>query len=87
MRKLGKKQLTLDLPHKLDQIPPALSAYALSLSADGHKLVCTYDAEDDSFDVPALLQALVSAGIPFKDIQTAQSSLEDIFVDLVGDKA
>ncbi|MDE2434057.1 MAG: ABC transporter ATP-binding protein [Burkholderiales bacterium] len=86
MRKLGKKQLTLHLTQPLPQVPPGLSAYALALSADGEELVCTYDAQDDSVDVPALLNGLIDAGIRFKDIQTTQSSLEDIFVDLVKDK-
>ncbi len=86
MRKLGKKQLTLHLTQPLSQVPPGLSAYALALSADGEELVCTYDAQDDSVDVPTLLNALIDAGIRFKDIQTTQSSLEDIFVNLVKDE-
>ena len=87
MRKLGKKQLTLHLPEPLHDIPPGLEGYALSLSADGQELCCTYDAQDDRVDVPALLNALIDAGIRFKDIQTTQSSLEDIFVNLVKESA
>ncbi|MFT3857214.1 MAG: ABC transporter ATP-binding protein [Aquabacterium sp.] len=87
MRKLGKKQLTLQLPQPLAALPPGLEAHALTLSADGCQLVRTYDAQDDSFDVAALLNALNAAGIHYKDIQSSQSSLEDIFVDLVKDAA
>jgi ABC-2 type transport system ATP-binding protein len=83
MRKLGKKQLTLQLPQALTQIPAALEGYALSLSADGHALTFTYDAHDDAVNVPALLQAIQQAGLRFTDIQTSQSSLEDIFVNLL----
>jgi ABC-2 type transport system ATP-binding protein len=84
MRKLGKKQLTLHLPEAMRQIPPGLEGYALTLSDDGHELTCTYDAQDGQVDVPGLLNAFIAAGIKFSDIQTAQSSLEDIFVNLVG---
>ena len=87
MRKLGKKQLTLHLPEAMHQIPPGLEAYALSLSGDGHELTCTYDAQDGQVDVPGLLKTFIAAGIQFNDIQTAQSSLEDIFVNLVKDAA
>ena len=85
MRKLGKKQLTLHLPQALSRIPDGLNGYALSLSADGQELVCTYDAQDDGVDVPTLISQLTAAGVRFKDIQTTQSSLEDIFVSLVKD--
>jgi ABC-2 type transport system ATP-binding protein len=87
MHKLGKKQLTLHLPEAMRQIPPGLEAYALTLSADGHELTCTYDSEEGQVDVPSLLKAFIAAGIQFSDIQTAQSSLEDIFVNLVKDAA
>lgn len=83
MRKLGKKQLTLHLPEALAAVPAGLDAYALTLSADGHELCCTYDALDDKVNVPELLNALIAAGVRFNDIQTTQSSLEDIFVGLV----
>lgn len=86
MRKLGKKQLTLHLPQALSRIPDGLNGYALSLSADGQELVCTYDAQDDGVDVPDLIGRLTAAGVRFKDIQTTQSSLEDIFVSLVKDE-
>ncbi|MBI2732787.1 MAG: ABC transporter ATP-binding protein [Aquabacterium sp.] len=86
MRKLGKKQLTLHLTQPLAEVPAGLTGYALALSADGTELVCTYDAQDDQVDVPGLLNALIDAGLRFKDIQTTQSSLEDIFVNLVKDE-
>jgi len=83
MRKLGKKQLILHLYAKLDAIPPALAAYRLSLAADGSELVYTYDTRSDHAGITALLADVASAGIEFRDLQTTQKSLEDIFVDLV----
>ncbi|HET6786665.1 MAG TPA: ABC transporter ATP-binding protein, partial [Aquabacterium sp.] len=85
MRKLGTKRLTLQLDPPLAQIPPALHSYALSLSDQGHELTYTYDSMDERVDVTTLLQALHEAGIRFTDIQTSQSSLEDIFVNLLKD--
>jgi ABC-2 type transport system ATP-binding protein len=87
MRKLGKKQLTLELQTRLDAIPAALTAaHDLTLSADGNELIYTYDTESDRIGIAALLQELNQAGIGFKDLHTSQSSLEDIFVDLVRHK-
>jgi ABC-2 type transport system ATP-binding protein len=86
MRKLGKKQLTLQLAHPLDGVPPTLAALPLELSAGGNELVYTYDAQNEHSGIAALLQELDSAGIAFKDLQTSQSSLEDIFVSLVREK-
>ena len=83
MRKLGKKQLTLQLQSTLDMVPPALAAYRLDLSSDGSELVYTYDAQGERTGIIALLKDLNEAGIRFKDLQTTQSSLEDIFVSLV----
>ncbi|MBK7617570.1 MAG: ABC transporter ATP-binding protein [Burkholderiales bacterium] len=83
MRKLGRKQLALQLAQPLAQIPPGLQAYALALSADGHALTYTYDAQAEQLGIAQLLQDLNAAGIAFKDLQTTQSSLEDIFVSLV----
>jgi ABC-2 type transport system ATP-binding protein len=85
MRKLGRKQLTLQLVHALDRIPPGLSAYNLALSGNGSELIYTYD-EDDRAGITALLKDLAVAGIRFKDLHTTQSSLEDIFVTLVSDR-
>jgi len=86
MRKLGRKQLTLHLDQALTVIPPALSAYNLQLADHGSELIYTYDGLGDRTGITALLQALPAAGIRFKDLQTTQSSLEDIFVTLVRDR-
>jgi ABC-2 type transport system ATP-binding protein len=83
MRKLGKKQLTLHLQKKLDAIPDALCAHHLTLAAHGRELVYTYDTQSERIGVTALLDDLGAAGIGFNDLYTTQSSLEDIFVDLV----
>ena len=83
MRKLGKKQLTLQLQNTLERIPPQLSAYQLELAGNGGELVYTYDARGDRTGITALLKDLTEAGIRFKDLHTTQSSLEDIFVSLV----
>ncbi|HZS67066.1 MAG TPA: ABC transporter ATP-binding protein [Burkholderiales bacterium] len=83
MQKLGKKQLTLHLLHELREIPPRLAAYELALAQGGRELVYTYDAKADRTGITGLLDDLAAAGIAFKDLQTTQSSLEDIFVDLV----
>jgi len=83
MRKLGKKQLTLQLHAKLGAIPAALAAHRLTLAADGTALVYTYDTQGERTGITALLAALGAAGIGFRDLQTTQDSLEDIFVDLV----
>ena len=86
MHKLGKKQLVLQLPHALAQVPAALSAHDLQLSKDGCELTYTYDAQGERIGIAALLKDLGDAGIQFKDLHTTQSSLEDIFVNLVGHK-
>ena len=83
MRKLGKKQLTLQLQHGIDAIPPALAPYRLEKSADGSELIYTYDTQSERTGITALLKDLSDAGIAFKDLQTTQSSLEEIFVSLV----
>ena len=83
MRKLGKKQLSLQLARKRDAIPPELAAQHLTLAGDGSELVYTYDTQGERTGITALLAALNVAGIRFKDLNTTQSSLEDIFVDLV----
>ena len=83
MRKLGKKQLTLQLQHPLQQVPSELAAHHLELSNDGSELTYTYDAHGGRIGIVALLKDLSDAGIQFKDLHTTQSSLEDIFVSLV----
>lgn len=85
MRKLGKKQLTLQLQAPLDRLPEAL-AQQLALSTDGTELVYTYDTQGERTGITAVLQALSEAGIRFKDLRTSQSSLEEIFVRLVSER-
>jgi len=81
MTKLGKKQLTLQLEQPLAQIPPALAAHALTLNAEGTELTHVYDPR--TTHIATLLDDLQRSGVRFKDVQTTQSSLEDIFVSLV----
>ncbi|QWP78155.1 ABC transporter ATP-binding protein [Lysobacter sp. K5869] len=83
MRKLGKKQLTLQLQAPLSALPDGLASEALSLSADGSELVYTFDAQAEDTGIAALLKRLAEHGIEFKDLRTEQSSLEEIFVSLV----
>jgi ABC-2 type transport system ATP-binding protein len=83
MRKLGKKQLILTLAEPLAGVPEALAAYGLERSADGMALTYTYETRGERTGITALLGALAASGIRFKDLQTRQSSLEDIFVTLV----
>ena len=83
MRKLGKKQLTLQLQQRLEAVPPGLSAYNLHIGNEGSELTYTYDTQAERTGITSLLKELSDAGIRFRDLQTKQSSLEDIFVDLV----
>jgi len=83
MQKLGKKQLTLQLKHPLARIPDELAGRALELSADGKELVYTFDTQGEDTGIEALLRRLGEHGIEFKDLQSSESSLEDIFVNLV----
>jgi len=87
MEKLGKKQLTLKLPAALETVPEALASYGLELKGDGTELVFTFHAERDRSKIAGLLRELTTLGIDFEDLQTRQSSLEEIFVSLVQDKA
>jgi ABC-2 type transport system ATP-binding protein len=90
MRKLGKRQLTLSLQEPMAAIPAALGDWPLALGAGGNELVYTFDAHGANSgrsDVPALLRRLADLGIGFKDLATRQSSLEEIFVNLVSDRA
>jgi ABC-2 type transport system ATP-binding protein len=86
MRKLGKKQLTLELQKQLDAVPETLAAYHLTLAAGGAEMIYTYDTQVERTGITALLGDLNKAGIRFKDLRTTQSSLEDIFVGLVSKK-
>jgi ABC-2 type transport system ATP-binding protein len=83
MRKLGKKQLTLHLQQPLAAIPDDLAPHRLNLSANGMDLTYTYDTQGERTGITAVLQDLNRTGIRFKDLETTQSSLEDIFVGLV----
>jgi ABC-2 type transport system ATP-binding protein len=83
MRKLGCKQLTLHLQKKLDAVPDELAAHRLTLAGDGGELIYSYDTQGERTGITTLLQDLSRAGIRFRDLHTTQSSLEDIFVDLV----
>ncbi len=83
MRELGKKRLTLQLLGKLHEVPSELAHYGLELAADGTELIYTYDAQTERAGIADLLADLNGAGIKFRDLQTQQSSLEEIFVDLV----
>ncbi len=87
MRKLGKKQLTLQLQQPLAAVPAALAAHPLALSADGSELTYTYDTRGGPVVIDALLKDMSAVGIQFKDLRTTQSSLEDIFVSLVSDRS
>ena len=83
MRQLGRKQLTLHLQQPLAAIPDALAGHRLALADNGSELTYTYDTQGERTGITALLADLGRAGIRFKDLHTTQSSLEDIFVDLV----
>jgi ABC-2 type transport system ATP-binding protein len=83
MRKLGKRQLTLQLQKPLDQIPDALAKPALVLSADRMSLTYSFDVQSEQTGIAALLKQLSEHGIDFKDLHSSESSLEDIFVSLV----
>lgn len=86
MKKLGKKQLTLHLVEPLADIPTALREWPVALKANGTELEYTFEASEEATGTPALLRRLGELGIAFKDLQTRQSSLEDIFVSLVAER-
>jgi len=86
MRKLGRKQLTLELTEPIAAVPAALAGYHLVLAAGGKELIYTYDTQGERTDITALLDDLKRAAIRFKDLHTTQTSLEDIFVDLVSER-
>ena len=83
MRKLGQKQMTLELRTPLAALPPALAKFPLALAADGSKLVYTYDTKSEHTGITDLLDELRAADVRFNDLSTTQTSLEDIFVSLV----
>ncbi len=86
MKKLGRKTLTLNLAEPLDALPDGLSDWKLELTGDGHELVYEFDTNAEATGVPSLLRRMSDLGIAFKDLNTKQSSLEDIFVGLVHKK-
>jgi ABC-2 type transport system ATP-binding protein len=83
MQQLGKKQLVLHLQEPLQHIPQQLASYDLELNADGAELIYTYDTQAERTGITSLLGGLNNAGVKFSDVNTTQSSLEEIFVDLV----
>ena len=87
MKKLGKKQLTLHLVEPLAAVPSPLHEWKLHLGNGGSELQYTFDAAEERTGIPALLRRLGELGIGFTDLQTRQSSLEDIFVDLVSERS
>lgn len=84
MKKLGKKQLILNLQNSLSQLPPQLQSHSLELSEDKLQLIYTFDSQAEETGIAQLLRKLAEAGIDFKDLKTTESSLEEIFVKLVG---
>jgi ABC-2 type transport system ATP-binding protein len=86
MQKLGKKQLKLHLQNPIDSIPEELAGHPLELSPDGSELVYTFDTHADQTGIAGLLRHLNERGIDFRDLHSSQSSLEEIFVDLVSEK-
>ncbi|MES1933364.1 ABC transporter ATP-binding protein [Salinisphaera shabanensis T35B1] len=83
MTKLGEKRLTLQLEDAVEQIPDALAAHTLEIGDDGYALIYTYNANDKRTGINSLFRDLDSAGLRLRDVDTKQSSLEEIFVDLV----
>ncbi len=83
MRKLGKKQLTLQLQEPLAEVPAALAGFALELADEGHALVYTFDTQQEQTGIAPLMRRLNEQGIDFKDLHSSESSLEEIFVSLV----
>ena len=86
MAKLGKKSLALELLAPLDVMPPGLEPFGLEVSADRMRLIYHYDSQANRTGITTLIGALGDAGIRFRDLHTSQSSLEDIFVDLVRER-
>jgi ABC-2 type transport system ATP-binding protein len=87
MRKLGKRQLTLQLQKSLERVPEALGAFPLELSAGGYTLTYSFDVQSENTGIPQLLRLLGEQGIDFKDLHMSESSLEDIFVNLVKERS
>ncbi len=86
MQKLGKKQCILDLREPISEIPSVLDSFHLELAAGGSQLIYTFDTTKERTGITSLLQTMAEAGIKFKDLKTEQSSLQDIFVNLVSER-
>lgn len=86
MAKLGKRRMDLTLAEPMDAVPPELAEWDLALADEGHRLSYTFDAKAERTGIPSLLRKLAELGVAFTDLETAKSSLEDIFVDLVEQK-
>ncbi|MBX9739225.1 MAG: ABC transporter ATP-binding protein [Beijerinckiaceae bacterium] len=86
MRKLGKKEMLLHLDQPLQAVPASLAEFDLHLARDGHELIYVYDTQGERTGITTLLRGLADEGIRFRDIETRQSSLEDIFISLVKDR-
>ncbi|HRL93526.1 MAG TPA: ABC transporter ATP-binding protein [Pseudomonas sp.] len=87
MQRLGKKQLSLQLKQPLSELPAALAGYALTLTDGGHELVYSFDGQHEHTGIPELLRDLAANGIDFKDLKSSESSLEEIFVNLLRARA
>ena len=87
MQRLGKKQLSLQLKQPLNELPAALADYALTLVDEGHELVYSFDGQHEHTGIPELLRDLAANGIDFKDLKSSESSLEEIFVNLLRARA
>jgi ABC-2 type transport system ATP-binding protein len=87
MQRLGKKQLTLQLKQPLSAIPATLANYRLELADGGHALVFSFDGQQEHTGIAELLSDLATHGIEFKDLQSSESSLEEIFINLLRSRA
>jgi ABC-2 type transport system ATP-binding protein len=86
MESLGKKQLVIDLKESVKKIPPSLDKYNIELTDDGMQISYTYVVKDEESEISDVLNEISNSGLLLKDLKIVQSSLEDIFVDLVKEK-
>jgi ABC-2 type transport system ATP-binding protein len=84
MRRMGRKQMIIELQKPVAELPPSLSRYGLEIAGDGRALVYFYDTQGERTGITTLLNDLQKENIVLRDVRTRESSLEDIFVDLVG---
>lgn len=87
MKRLGKKRLLIELPEPIENVPGSLTDLGIRLHAEGRRLAYTYDMGAEQTGIPEILEALKAEGIKFNDVRTEQSSLEDIFIDLVAEES